>query len=231
MSERDPLILQTNVREVQHTEVAIRGIGTSVLLRKDVYAHSNHIVIQSRPYFRGNLPTYFYCPFFLRLAWLLFFASLLGALALEGGYYKGSPFYCFVVCAFFIAVFSQHEIVNRRSIPVVLMQPVFDGQIPLNALYEVTVTQLQGLALENYRAGIGFANVSGGKVKFQALSREAVRSLHRSRRTSRFMLFMFFCSACYNFYFMMVHSLGLQFSWCRLDVNDQHFTRQTIRPP
>ena len=145
MSERDPLILQTNVREVQHTEVAIRGIGTSVLLRKDVYAHSNHIVIQSRPYFRRNLPTYFYFPFVLNLAWLLFFASLLGALALEGGYYKGSPFYCFVVYAFFITVFSQHEIVNRRSIPVVLMQPFFDGQIPLNALYEVTITQLQGL--------------------------------------------------------------------------------------
>lgn len=231
MSERDPLILQTNVREVQHTEVAIRGIGTSVVLRKDVYTHSNHLIIQSRPYFRGNLPTYLYCPFFLKFAGLLFFASFLGALALEGGYYKGSPFYCFVVCAFFIAVFSQHEIVNMRSIPVVLMQPVFDGQIPLNALYEVTVTQLQGLALENYRAGIGFANVSEGKVKFQALSREAVRSLNRSRRTSRFMLFMFFCSACYNFYFMMVHSLGLQFSWCRLDVNDQHFPRQTIHPP
>ena len=52
------------------------------------------LVIQSRPYFHGNLPTYFYCPFFLNLARLLFFASLLGALALEGGYYKGSPFYC-----------------------------------------------------------------------------------------------------------------------------------------
>lgn len=211
MSERDPLIPQTIVREIQQTRVTVKDVGKTIMLRNSFYAYSNHFITQSRPYFRRNLPTYLDCVLFLYFVWLMFCASFLGALALQGGYFKGAPFYCFVVCAIFMAIFSQHEIVNKRSLPVVLSQPVIDGQIPLNALYEVAITELHGLAQDNYRAGIGFINVSEGKVKFQAFNRRAVRALHQARRTSRCMLFLFFCSACYNFYFMMVHSLGFQF--------------------
>lgn len=207
MSERDPLL----AREVQHTRISVRDVGVTVRLRNTVYAYSNHFITQSRPYFRRRLLTYIDCVLFLFLTRLMFLASFLGALALKGGYFKGAPFYCFVVCAFFIGIFCQHEVVNRKSLPVVLSQPVIDGQLSLNALYEVTITELQGLALENYRAGIGFINVSEGKVKFQAFNREALGAMLCARRTSRCMLFLFFCSSCYNFYFMMVYSLGLKF--------------------
>ena len=211
MSERDPLLPHTAVREVQHTQVTVKDVGKTVRIRNTVYAYSNHFITQSRPYFRRRLTTYLDCVCFLFLTRLMFLASFLGALALKGGYFKGTPFYCFVVCAIFIGVFSQHEIVNRKSLPVVLSQPVFDGQLSLNALYEVTITELRGLALENYRAGIGFVNVSEGKVKFQAFNRKAVSAMKRARRNSRCMLVLFFCSACYNFYFIMVHSLGFRF--------------------
>lgn len=210
MSERDRLIPAT-AREVQHTRVQVKDVGVTVKVRSTIYAHTNHFITQSRPYFRRKLPTYIDCVLFLCLARLIFLASFLGALTLKGGYFKGAPFYCFFVCAVFIGIFCQHEIVNRKSLRIVLTQPVIDGQRSLNALYEVTITELQGMALQNYRAGIGFVHVSEGKVKFQAFNRKAMRAMLSARRTSRCMLFLFFCSACYNFYFMMVHSLGLKF--------------------
>jgi len=211
MSERAPLLPATEARRVQHTRVQVEDVGVTVRIRNTPYAYSNHFITQSRPYFRRPLPTYIDCatfPFFTRL---MFLASFLGALALLGGYYKGAPFYCFLVCAVFIGIFCQHEVVNRKSLRTVLTQPVIDGQRSLNALYEVTITELQGMALQNYRAGIGFVHVSEGKVKFQAFNRKAVRAMMRARQTSRLMLFLFFCTACYNFYFMMVHSLSLRF--------------------
>lgn len=212
MSETDRLIPVTGARGVQHTRVAVEDVGVSVRIRKSIYAYSNHFITQSRPYFRRKLPTYIDCALFLCFTRLLFVASFLGALTLEGGYFKGAPFYCFFVCAVFIGIFCQHEVVNRKSLRIVMTQPVIDGQRSLNALYEVTITELQGMALQNYRAGIGIVHVSEGKVKFQAFNRKAVHAMICARRTSRFMLFLFFCSACYNFYFMMVHSLGLKFS-------------------
>ncbi|XP_073245672.1 uncharacterized protein [Porites lutea] len=211
MAERDPLIPRTNATQLQHTRVSVQDVGRTVRLRNTVYSYTNHFIIQSRPYFRRNLPTYINCICFSYFAWIFFLASFLGVLAVKGGYFKGTPFYCFVVCAVFIAVFSQHEVVNRRSLPFVLSQPVFDGQESLNALYELTITELQGLALENYQAGIGFIHVSEGHVKFQAFNRHAVGAMHCARRLSRCMLWLFFCSACYNFYFMMIYSLGFKF--------------------
>ncbi|XP_078373099.1 uncharacterized protein LOC144656740 [Oculina patagonica] len=211
MSETDRLLPVTEARGVQHTRVAVQDVGISVRIRTSIYAYTNHFITQSRPYFRTKLPTYIDCALFLCFTRLMFLASFLGALALKDGYYKGAPFYCFFVCAVFIGIFCQHEIVNRKSLRIVMTQPVIDGQRSLNALYEVTITELQGMALENYQAGIGFVHVSEGKVKFQAFNRKAVQAMISARRTSRSMLFLFFCSACYNFYFMMVHSLGLKF--------------------
>ncbi|CAH3126338.1 unnamed protein product [Porites lobata] len=185
MAETDPLIPHTNATQLQHTRVSVQDVGRTVRVRNTVYSYTNHFIIQSRPYFRRNLPTYINCICFSYFAWIFFLASFLGILAVKGGYFKGTPFYCFVVCAVFIAVFSQHEVVNRRSLPFVLSQPVFDGQESLNALYELTITELQGLALQNYQAGIGFIHVSEGHVKFQAFNRHAVGAMHCARRLSR----------------------------------------------
>ena len=211
MSERAPLLPAMEARGVKHTRVQVEDVGVTVRIRNSPYAYSNHFITQSRPYFRRPLPTYIDCALFLCFTRLMFLASFLGALALKGGYFKGAPFYCFLVCAFFIGIFCQHEVVNRKSLKTVLTQPVIDGQRSLNALYEVTITELQGMALQNYRAGIGFIHVSEGKVKFQAFNRKAVRGMMSARQTSRCMLFLFFCAACYNFYFMMVSSLGFKF--------------------
>ena len=210
MSENDRLI--TEARGIQHTRIAVEDVGRAVRVRNTMYAYSNHFITQSRPYFRRQLPTYIDCVCFLWLTWAMFWASWLGALADKGGYYKGAPFYCFFVCAIFIGIFCQHEIVNRKSLRIVLTQPVLDGQQKLNALYEVTVTELQGMALQNYQAGIGFVHVSEGKVKFQAFNRKAEQAMICARKTSRCMLILFLGSACFNFYFMMTSSLGLAFT-------------------
>ena len=188
MSENDRLITET--RGIQHTRIAVEDV---------IYAYSNHFITQSRPYFRRQLPTYIDCVYFLWLTWAMFWASWLGALAHKGGYYKGVPF-------------CQHEIVNRKSLRIVLTQPVLDGQQKLNALYEVTVTELQGMALQNYQAGIGFVHVSEGKVKFQAFNRKAEQAMICARKTSRCMLILFLGSSCFNFYFMITSPLGLAFS-------------------
>ena len=169
-------------------------------------------ITQSRPCFRQQLPTYIDCVCFLWLTWAMFWAPWLGALAHKGGYYKGAPFYCFFDCVIFIGIFCQHEVVNRKSLRIVLTQPVLDGQQKLNALYEVTVTELQGMALQNYRAGIGFVHVSEGKVKFQAFNRKAEQAMICARKTSRCMLILFLGSACFNFYFMITSSLVLAFT-------------------
>ena len=180
MSENDRLITET--RGIQHTRIAVEDV---------IYAYSNHFITQSRPYFRRQLPTYIDCVCFLWLTWAMFWAPWLGALAHKGGYYKGVPFYCFSDCVIFIGIFCQHEIVNRKSLRIVLTQPVLDGQQKLNALYEVTVTELQGMALQNYRAGVGFVHVSEGKVKFQAFNRKAEQAMICARKTSRCMLIQF----------------------------------------
>lgn len=236
MSETAPLLPAIEARGVQHTRVQVEDVGVTVRIRNSPYAYSNHFITQSRPYFRRPLPTYIDCVLFLRFTGLMFVASFLGALALNGGYFKGAPFYCFLVCAVFIGIFCQHEVVNRKSLKTVLTQPVIDGQRSLNALYEVTITELQGMALQNYRAGIGFVHVSEGKVKFQAFNRRAVRAMMSAKQTSRCMLFLFFCAACYNFYFMMVHSLGFKFwgyvtEWCRYRIQQLtslHFAKVPI---
>ena len=196
MSENDRLITET--RGIQHTRIAVEDVCRAFRVRNTIYAYSNHFIMQSRPYFRRQLPTYIDCVCFLWLTWAMFWASWLGALADKGGYYKGAPFYCFFVCAIFIGIFCQHEIVNRKSLRIVLTQPVLDGQQKLNALYEVTVTELQGMALQNYQAGIGFVHVSEGKVKFQAFNRKAEQAIICARKTSRCMLILFLGSACFN---------------------------------
>lgn len=214
MSERDPLLGRAlNVRETNQTRVTVKDVGLPTVISTAPHSQTNHFIKQTRKYFpRQKLRTYV-CSFpgFRFAAVLLLLASCLGALSLKAGYFIAAPAYCFLLCAIGLGIFFQHEVINRKSLPVLLLQPVFDGQRSLNAFYRVTVSQLNGITLENYRAGIGYLELSEGSIEFQAFNRRAVQSVRVARRFSRVLLFLFVCSAAYNLYFLMAVSFGIKY--------------------
>ena len=56
---------------------------------------------------------------------------------------------------------------NRKSLPLVKKQPLKNDLQTLNVLYEVTVAELEMIALSNYDMKIGFLKTNSGRVYFQ----------------------------------------------------------------
>ena len=120
--------------------------------------------------------------------------SLFGFLAVAGGSrYLYLPVAFFVACllGFSFLIYCQREWVNRKSRPFVL-QPVLDSQRTENSLYVVTVTELVGIALQNYQAGVGIVQLSQGKIELQAFSKKAIWYMSNAECRSRLMLGFFF---------------------------------------
>ena len=205
MSDRDRLVAtgRTEVERVRYTQVKIEDVGETVRVRDEMHAKSNHYIKQSRPYFPNEkLPTYIDCPYFLRIARVLCAASLFGALVSSGGS-KVFPEFFFAACLLFFLFYCQHERVNQKSLPLVFKQPVFVHQESNNSIYEVTVTELDGIALQNYQAGIGFIELSRGKIRFQAFNTQAKKYMSDAKCHSRLMLLLFAMASAYNCYFMV----------------------------
>ena len=181
-----------------------------VTVRDSDYAKTNHCIKQSRRYFLNEkLPTYFDFPCFFTLARLVCFASVFGALgATDESKFEYLPVAFFVACLLFFFIYCQHELVNRKSLPFLLKQPVIDSQRNVNSFYEVTVTELRGIALQNYQAGVGFVQLSQGSIEFQAFNKKAVRCMSKAKRRSRLLLCLFFISSLYNCYLMAAFTLG-----------------------
>ena len=212
MSENDSLLPRAErgirVEQLEGTRIQVEETGVTVTLRNEVHARTNHYIKKSRPFFPDTtLRTYIDCPYLLKLATFLWIMSLygiiLGALGLVP---KELPLSFSVTCAVFFIVYCQHEWVNQKSLPVVKTQPVFHGQRHLNWFYEVTVTELKGMALKNYRAGIGFVKLTHGKIKFQAFNKTAVKEMSSAKCQSRWMLFIFFLMSACNLYVVLAYS-------------------------
>ena len=166
--------------QVKHTEIEVEEVGGSVTIRDEAHAKANHYIKESRPYFpHEKLPIYIDCPYFLKFARAFCLASVLGIWKVSGGSVI-MQVVLFIGCLAFLTVYGQHELVNQRSLPTVLKQPVLAGQKSTNAFYEVTVTDLEGIALQNYQAGVGFVSVSQGKIKFQAFNKRAKKYMRRA---------------------------------------------------
>ena len=60
----------------------------------------------------------------------------------------------------------QHELVNRKSLPLVKKQPFKIDLQTLNVLYEMTVAELEMIALSSYNMKIGFLKTNSGRVYF-----------------------------------------------------------------
>ena len=116
----------------------------------------------------------------------------------------------FVVCLLFFLIFCQHQWVNQMSLPVVLKQPPPPvRQEYENDFYELTVTELHGVALQNYQAGVGFIQMSQGKIQFQAFNEIAMKHMSDAKCQSRLMLVLFAMAFSYNCYFMaLAYSSG-----------------------
>ena len=209
MSDRDRLLAtgRTEVERVQCTQVKLENVGGNIRkVRDEMHAQSNQFIKQSRPYFPNEkLPTYIEFPYFLRTVRVLCVASLLGALVTSGGTSQIVPVFFLTACLLFFLIFCQHQWVIHKSLPVVYKQPVVDRtlQETNNAFYEMTVTELDGIALRNYRAGIGFTKVSQGKIKFQAFNETAMKYMSDAKCQSRLMLLLFAMASAYNLYFTL----------------------------
>ena len=79
MSDRDRLIAnpgRTEIERVRSKHIEIKDVGTTVKIRDEIHARTNHYIKQSKPYFpKDKLLTYIDCPYFLRVARWLCFAS------------------------------------------------------------------------------------------------------------------------------------------------------------
>ena len=208
MSDRDRLIAnpgRIEIEQVHEEHIEIKDVGTTVTIRDEIHAHTNHYIQQSKRYFpKDKLHTYIDCPYFLRVARCLCFASLFGALVAAGAS-KFIPVFFLVACLLFFLFYCQHEWVNQKTLPVVHKQPFLRDQRGNNKFYELTITELTGIALQNYQAGIGFVELSQGKIEFQAFNNTAKKYMSDAKCQSRLMLLLFLAAFIYNCYFVAAY--------------------------
>lgn len=193
--------------QVNHTKIEVEEVGKSIMIRDAAHAKANHYIKQSRPFFpHEKLPIYVDCSYFLKFARVFCLASILGIWKVSGGSVIMQVVF-FIGCLAFLTIYGQHKLVNQRSLPTVLKQPIFAGQKFTNTFYEVTVTDLAGIALQNYQAGVGFVRVPQGKIKFQAFNKTAKKHMMRSEIwNSRLMMVLFSVGAVYNCFFLVIYS-------------------------
>lgn len=182
MSDRDRLIANPGRIELErvHTKrVEVKDVGVPVKVRNEIHAYTNHYIKQSKRYFPNEkLPIYINCPHFLRITPIPGGFSIFGGIVVFG-VSKAVPAFFLVACLLLFMIFCQHEWVNQKTLPIVHKQPFLDDQKGLNKFYEVTITELDGIALQNCQAGIGFVKLSQGKIQIQAFNKRANKTYVR----------------------------------------------------
>ena len=113
----------------------------------------------------------------------------------------------------FIAFCLQHELVNRKSLPLVKKQPFKIDVQTLNVLYEMTVAELEMIALSSYDVKIGFLKTNSGRVYFQVFHPAAFHIMDKAKRTSRIMHGVFLFLAVYNTIFAFLYSFKIMKDW------------------
>ena len=79
----------------------------------------------------------------------------------------------------------------------------------LNVLYEMTVAELEMIALSSYDMKIGFLKTNSGRVYFQVFHPAAFHIMNKAKRTSRIMLGVFPFLGVYNTIFAFLYSLKI----------------------
>ena len=207
MSDRDRLIADPGATELElvHTKrVEIKDFGITANVRKEIHAYTNHYIKQSKPYFPNEkLSVYIHCPHFLKITPIPGGFSVFGGIVVYGAP-KAVPLFFFIACLLLFLIFCQHEWVNQKTLPIVHKQPFINLQKSLNNFYEVTITELDGIALQNYQAGIGFLELTQGKIRFQAFNKKAKKHMSDAKCQSRVLLLAYLVASIYNCYFAFV---------------------------
>jgi len=212
MSDRDRLTAanpgRTEVAVLHSRRVEIKDFDVTAEVRNEIHARTNHYIKQSRPYFPNKkLRGYINCPHFLKITPIPGGLSVFGCIVIYGAP-KAVPLVFFIICLLLFLIFCQHEWVNLSTLPIVHKQPFINNQESLNKFYEVTITELDGIALENFQAGIGFVHseLRRGKIRYQAFNKKAKKHMSDARSRSRILLFAYFLASLYNCYFSFVFS-------------------------
>lgn len=209
MSDRDRLIAnpgRTELERVHTKRVEIKAVGITAKVRNETHAKTNHYIKESKCYFPiEKLRVYIYCPHFLKFAPIPGGFSIFGGIVVLGAL-KAVPVCFFVVCLLLFMFFCQHEWVNQKTLPIVHKQPFLDHQKSADEFYDVTITELNGIALQNYQAGIGFIELSQGKIQFQAFNKKAKKHMSDAKCQSRVLLLAYLVASIYNCYFAAVFS-------------------------
>ena len=172
--------------------------------RASVHRFINIFIEESKAFIPGeSLPVYRGVP--------LWFSVLVLVLSFSGAGSLTGAIVCLVAVSPMIAIYCQNECVNRKSLPLVMKQPVQNDLQTLNALYEVTQAEFEMIAvrLSTYDRGVGFIRCTGalGKVRFQVFHPAAFALMEKAKRTSRWLLGFYLFVAVYNIFFIVLYSV------------------------
>lgn len=192
----------TTAAEIRrYRETTIENFGQEVnISRASVHSFTNIFIEESRAFIPGaSLPAYRGVPLWFAVVVLAF--SFAGAASLTGAIVS------LVADCPMLVIYFQNEWVNRKTLPIVKKQPVKNDLQTLNALYEVTHSELEMIALSTYDKEIGFIRASYGKVKFQVFHPAALALMDKAKNTSRWLLGLFLFVALYNTLFIVLYSV------------------------
>lgn len=189
--------------EFQQTRVTvIKSYGNKVdLSRTNVHRYTNIFIEESKQFYpQETLPIYRVAP--LWFAAVMFLCSVGGAANLTAA----------IVGLLFdlplIVSYCQNEVVNRISLPIVKKQETWDDLPTLNALLEISVTELEKIGISTDDVEIGLLKMEQtDKFKLQVFHPAAFKIMDKAKTTSRFLLGVFLVAALYNIICIIVHSL------------------------
>jgi len=194
-----PVTTAADIR--RYRETTVESFGREVnISRASVHRFANIFIEESRAFIPGaSLPEYRGVP--------LWFAILVLAFSFGGAASLTGAIVLLVADCPMLVIYFQNEWVNRKTLPIVKKQPLKNDLQTLNAMYEVTQSELEMIALSTYDRAIGFIRVSQGKVKFQVFHPAAFALMDKAKNTSRWLLGMFLFVAVYNIFFIVLHSV------------------------
>ena len=188
---------------LRYRQTRIDSVGHKVNIPRASVHRFTNIFIESKRFMpQAYLPIYRGVPLWF---------SIVVAVFSFGGAASFPAAVAFLLFGFpFIALYLQNEMVNRKSLPLVKKQPVKNDLQTLNSLYEVTVAELEMIALSSYDIEIGFLKTNLGRVNsVQVFHPAAFQITDKAKRCSRIMLGVFLFLAVYNTIFTFLYSFKI----------------------
>lgn len=167
------------------TNVSRRDYGIAVKIRNNCYVQTNHYIRSSRGFVRkpdGKLHEFWY---FFGMRGLFLSFVLLGVAL--GWLHLISAIVFLLIGLLWVPVFAQHLFVIGYTMPYIMKQRVVSNreQLSVNKFVEYKITELEGVFLEAYQAGVGSAvagEIAGAEmtIKMQIFNERAQCYMYKS---------------------------------------------------